>query len=452
MPTLDLVLRAERVVTPHGEVPAAIGIADGRIAVLDQIDSGLTACAEVQVPSHHVVLPGLVDTHVHLQDPGTDWEGFDSGTRAAALGGVTTVVDMPLDCQPVTTDLAAFEAKTAAAAGRIHVDVGMWGGAVPANLGGLGELASAGVLGFKCFLSDSGTEGFPPLSYAELVIALHAVRALDTVLLVHAEDAAALSASPRPVDASYAAWLDTRPVSIETTAVSRVIDAVAATDGRAHVVHVSTAEAADLIADARAAGLPVTGETAPHYLTLAAEDVPARDTSWVVSPPLRERATADQLWRQLRTGGLGMVVSDHSPCGDELKATDTGDFAAAFGGISSLQLSLPVVWTEARRRGHTLVDVARWMSTEPARLAGLGRKGAIAVGRDADLCVLDPDASFTVAPETLAHRQHASPYSGRSLVGMVVQTWLAGQLVDVDIPRGRLLRRGGAEHRVSSVA
>jgi len=444
---LDVVLRAGRAVVLGGdgtevERAAAVGVRDGRVAVVTDVAAPLDAVREVVVPDGVVLLPGLVDTHVHLQDPGhPGWEDFTSGTAAAALGGVTTVVDMPLDCEPVTVDPAALAVKVAAATGRVHVDVGFWAGLTPDSLPLLGDLLAAGALGAKCFLVDPGTPGFAPLTAAGLEAALSAARALDAVVLVHAEDAGPSpdGSSPGDPGPSYASWLAARPPALEDAAVARVVEAVARTGGRAHVVHVSSASAAALVAAAKARGLPLTAETCPHYLVLAAEDVPATatgfDPRFTVAPPLRERAHAAALWEALRAGTLDLVVSDHSPGG--------GDGGPP--GIASLQLGLPLVWTVARPRGVALTDVVRWMCRAPATLAGLAspagrRKGAITPGADADLCLFAPDRRAAVDPRALAQRRPDTPYTGRQLTGVVTGTWLAGRPVDVrGRPRGQVL-------------
>jgi allantoinase len=382
------------------------------------------------VPVHHlaadeVLLPGLVDTHVHVNEPGrTRWEGFATATKAAAAGGVTTIADMPLNSLPPTTDAIALEAKRAAADGRCFVDVAFWGGAVPGNEADRRDLYRAGVRGFKCFLADSGVPEFPPLDHAGLRRAAVQLAELGSLLLVHAEDPACLADLG---GTDYAAFLRSRPPRAETAAIEAVIGAVADTGVRAHVLHVSSADALELLAAARADGLPVTSETCPHYLALAAEDVPAGATEFKCCPPVRERANADRLWAGLLAGDIDCVVSDHSPCPPELKLRDAGDFAKAWGGIASLQLSLPIVWTEGRERGCTVVDLARWMAAGPAQLAGLNSKGRIAVGCDADLVAFAPDASFVVEPGMLEHRHKLTPYAGRRLTGVVRRTWLRGR-------------------------
>ncbi|GAS95070.1 allantoinase [Mycolicibacterium canariasense] len=421
---MDCVLRAERVLVDGHLVPASVGITGGVIAFVGAADANHPAAQDVRLPERAVLLPGFVDTHVHIDDPGTDWEGFATATAAAAAAGITTLVDMPLDCRPVTTSVAALEVKEAAAAGNCHVDVGYWGGVVPGNLDELGPLARAGVRGFKCFLADSGNPDFPHLSTAEFRDAMGRIAELDSVLLVHAESPAVLDGSPRPNGRDYRSFLASRPDAAEQDAVGLVIDTARATGARAHIVHVSSAAVIPSVAAARADGLAVTAETCPHYLTFGAEAVPDGGTEFAVCPPIRAGANREALWAALADGTLDLIVSDHSPCTAELKAG--GDFGRAFGGISSLQLGPRAVWTQAGRRGFGLPELSRWMSEGPAALAGYADRGRIAVGLRADLCAFDPDAQETVRAAELWHRHPVSPYDGMSLRGAVLQTWVAG--------------------------
>ncbi|GAB7037630.1 MULTISPECIES: allantoinase AllB [Catenuloplanes] len=438
MTDFDLVVRSRRAITPDGERPAAIAVRDGRIAEIAAYDAQLRADREEDL-GRLALLPGLVDTHVHVNEPGrTEWEGFASATRAAAAGGVTTIIDMPLNSLPPTTTTDALEIKRKAAAGQIRVDVGFWGGAVPGNLADLAPLHDAGVFGFKAFLIDSGVPEFPPLTPAELSEAFAAV---DALFLVHAEDpdlVAAHGSSP-----SYADFVASRPRSAENTAVARVVAAARRTGARAHVLHLSSSEAVPLIAAAKADGLRVTAETCPHYLTLTAEEVPDGATQFKCCPPIRDAGNRDALWAALADGVIDLIVSDHSPCTPELKRADTGDFAAAWGGIASLQLGLPLVWSQARERGHSLSDVVRWMATNPAALAGLDTKGRLAPGADADLVALDPDTTQRVDVHRLQHRNPVSPYHDRIVTGVVLGSWLRG-VPTVGEPTGRLLERGTA--------
>ncbi len=394
----------------------------------------------MELAADEVLLPGLTDTHVHVNEPGrTRWEGFASATRAAAAGGITTIIDMPLNSIPPTTDPAALNAKRAAARGQIHADVGFWGGAVPGNVDQRGALHEAGVFGFKCFLTDSGVPEFPPLDEAGLAQALRGVASFKSVLIVHAEDAGVLAGAPRPEGTTYRAFLRSRPDAAETAAIARVISLVRETGARVHVLHLSSAEALDMIAAARREGLPLTVETCPHYLAFAAEEIPDGATEFKCCPPIRERANRERLWAALGAGVIDCVVSDHSPCPPELKMRELGQFAAAWGGISSVQVALPVVWTQARARGYHLADVIRWMASGPARLAGLPGKGQIAPGCDADLVAFAPDETFIVDPGRLYHRHRLTPYAGMSLSGVVRRTWLRGVPVTGERPGGRLL-------------
>jgi allantoinase len=441
----DLVLHAPRAVLGAGaaERPCSVSVRDGVVVAVGDLDPSLTGRETVRLPDDVVLVPGLVDTHVHVNEPGrTEWEGFASATRAAAAGGVTTLVDMPLNSLPPTLDPGALALKRAAAQGRCAVDVGFWGGAVPANLGGLGALLDAGAFGVKCFLSDSGVPEFPPLDPAGLLAACAELAAADGLLLVHAEDPGVLAQAPAPSGTSYPRFLGSRPASAEEAAVATVLDAARRTGARVHIVHLSAAGALPGLAAARAEGVRVTVETCPHYLTLAAERVPAGGTQFKCCPPIRDEANRDALWAGLADGTIDAVVSDHSPCPAAMKELESGDFGAAWGGISSLQLGLALVWTEARRRGHPLGDVVGWMAGGPARVAGLTGKGRLAVGAAADLVALAPDEEAVVEPERLHHRHPVTPYAGARLTGVVRATWLAGQPVTDGDRRGRLLARG----------
>jgi allantoinase len=354
---------------------------------------------------------------------------------------VTTIVDMPLNSVPPTVDTGALAVKRAAAERRCHVDVGFWGGAVPGNAPRLRALHDAGVFGFKCFLVHSGVEEFPRLSARELREALTALRPFDGLMIVHAEDASVIAEAPPPRGSSYDGFLASRPRAAEDVAIARVIELVRRTEGRAHILHLSSSGALPLLASARRDGVRVTVETCPHYLAFAAEQVPDGGTEYKCCPPIREADNREALWRGLADGVIDCVVSDHSPCTPQLKSLDSGDFGAAWGGISSLQLGLPVVWTQARERGFTLADVARWMAERPAEIVGVDGKGRIAAGHDADFCVFAPDAAQVVDPAALHHRNPITPYAGVALSGAVRATWLRGRPVEVARPRGRMLTR-----------
>jgi allantoinase len=442
--TVDRLFRARRAIVDDVETASVIGVTDGRIALVAPFDTPVDAADVVEVGPDEVLLPGLVDTHVHVNEPGrTEWEGFDTATRAAAAGGVTTIVDMPLNSIPPTTNLAALEIKRERARRQAHVDVGFWGGAVPDNLNELRPLYEAGVFGFKCFLVDSGVEEFPPLDGPGFAAAMAETARAGALLIVHAEDPEVISQSPPAHGAAYEQFLRSRPGQAETRAVDHVLEAADCADGRVHILHVSSADVLPQLRAARQAGVDVTAETCPHYLSLDAAAIPDGATQFKCCPPIRERANQDRLWTGLADGDLDMVVSDHSPCPVELKRLDTGDFGQAWGGVASVQLSLAVVWTAARARGHTLVDVTRWMARRPADRVGLAGKGRIAVGADADLVVFAPDEEFVVDPQRLRHRHPVSAYAGQCLTGVVRQTWLRGERIELDgEPRGRLLTRG----------
>ncbi|MGZ4427266.1 MAG: allantoinase AllB [Nocardioidaceae bacterium] len=449
MAALDLLVRARRVVGPAGESAATVGVRDGVVVQVGAYDAAPDAARVLELAADEVLLPGLVDTHVHVNDPGrTAWEGFTSATRAAAAGGVTTIVDMPLNSIPPTVDVDALDLKRKTAAGQAFVDVGFWGGAVPGSLGGLRALHESGVFGFKCFLLHSGVDEFAPLDERQLARAMREIASFDGLLVVHAEDAHAIESAPPARGARYPDFLASRPPDAENLAVARVVELARRTGCRVHVLHLSSAAALPVLAAARRDGVPVTAETCPHYLTFTAEDIPDGATPYKCCPPIRERGNRELLWEGLRAGTVGLVVSDHSPSTADLKCLDTGDFGAAWGGISSLQLGLAAVWTQARRRGFGLADVARWMAQAPADLAGLAGKGRIAVGADADLCVFAPDDGFRVDAARLQHKNPVTPYDGRELTGVVRSTWLRGERVDVDdtraAPRGRLLTRSPA--------
>lgn len=433
---VDLVLRSRRTVTPQGERPAAVAVSGGRIVALAAYDAALPAATDTDL-GDTALLPGLVDTHVHVNEPGrTEWEGFATATRAAAAGGVTTIVDMPLNSLPPTVHVDALAVKRHAAQDQCHVDVGFWGGAIPGNVTDLPDLHQAGVFGFKAFLADSGVPEFPPLDPAGLAMALAAV---DALFVVHAEDPDRLHAAP--ASPRYADFLASRPPDAEHAAVAGAIAAARAADARLHILHLSSATALPLIAAAKAEGLAVTVETCPHYLTLQADDIVDGATEFKCCPPIRDGANADALWTALTTGLIDCIVSDHSPCTPDLKRRDTGDFAAAWGGIASVQLGLPAIWTTARTRGHHLADVVTWMARRPADLVGLGRKGRIEPGADADLVAFDAEGTFVVDPYLLHHRNPVTPYAGRTLTGVVLTTWLRGVPVTGDTPHGRLLTR-----------
>ncbi|PUA81772.1 allantoinase AllB [Nocardioides currus] len=438
----EVLLRAGRAVVAGVERPASVRVRDGVVVEIGPVDAQADGAAEVVLADDEVLLPGLVDTHVHVNEPGrTEWEGFASATRAAAAGGVTTIVDMPLNSIPPTTTVAALEEKRTVARDQAWVDVGFWGGAVPGNTSDLAGLHDAGVFGFKCFLLDSGVEEFPHLTAPDFATAMAETARLDALMIVHAEDGAEIAECVH--GAAYDGFLASRPDVAEQRAIDLVLDTARATGGRAHVVHLSAAAAVPALRAARRDGVDVSVETCPHYLTFEADGIPDGATELKCCPPIRGGANRDALWRALTDGDIDLVVTDHSPCTADLKRADTGDFADAWGGIASLQLGLPAVWTGARERGIPLTDVVRWMAEAPARRVGAVGKGRIEVGAAADLCVFAPDETWVVDPARLHHKNPVSAYAGRTLTGTVRSTWLRGRPVDLSAePRGRLLRRG----------
>lgn len=434
------VVRSERVLVEGALRPAAIVIEGETIAEIAPYGEAFGEGVVVETITD-AVLPGLVDTHVHVNEPGrTEWEGFATATAAAAAGGVTTLVDMPLNCIPVTTSHAALETKRDAIGGLLSVDVGFWGGVVPGNARELGAMAERGILGAKCFLCHSGIDDFPKSTEADLRLAMPVLRDAGIPLLVHAElEDDAIPSCSEPTR-SYAAFLRTRPASMEEHAIAMILELCRQTRCRVHVVHLSTASALPMIAAAKNEGLPFTVETCPHYLCLEAEAVPDGATHYKCMPPIRDHENRERLWDGVKDGVIDLVTSDHSPCTPGLKKPETGDFCGAWGGIASLSLGLSAVWTEARAHGVGLTHVVREMSESPARLAGLStKKGRIARGMHADLCAFDPDLAWTVSESSLPFRHKISPFIGRELVGRVTRTWLRGQPIEEGAAR-----RGGA--------
>ncbi len=433
------VIRGNRVLIDGAFRPAAVWLAGGRIARVGAVsEPSPGGVVEVVDAGDLAVIPGVIDAHIHINEPGrTDWEGFESATNAAAVGGVTTLIDMPLNSSPVTTTPGALRQKLDCARGKLRVNVGFWGGLVPANTGGLGELLDAGVLGIKCFLVHSGIDEFPGVGRNELEPAMRVIARHAGVLLAHAEDPGVIGASaptePRPDGRSYQDYLRSRPPGAEVAAIRMLLDLCERTGCRLHIVHLATEEALPMMRDARRRGLPVSVETCPHYLTFAAEDIPDGATRFKCAPPIRGRRTREALWEALRAGDIDLVASDHSPCPPALKLEDRGDFFGAWGGIASVQFLFSATWTGARQRGVTLEQVCRWLCEQPARLAGLAhRKGRIAPGYDADLVMLDPDAEFVVTPPMIHHRHKLTPYGGLRLRGLAARTIVGGATVYQD--------------------
>ena len=463
--TPNLVIRAKQAVLPESIAPRSIHITGGLITAIESYDSIPAACEVIETDDQSIVMAGLVDTHVHVNEPGrARWEGFATATRAAAAGGVTTLVDMPLNSIPPTTSVAGFKAKLEAARGKCRVDVGFWGGVVPGNTSQLAPLFDEGVLGFKCFLIHSGVDEFPNVTEADLRASMPELTRLGAVLIVHAELPGPISRKGIPAcptvlneppgkegtdlevyPTKYQTFLDSRPRAAENEAVELMIRLSREFGTRIHIVHHSSADALPMLREAKSAGVTITAETCPHYLTFASEEIPDGATEFKCCPPIREGQNREQLWDALAGGTIDMIVSDHSPCPGEMKLRESGDFLQAWGGISSLQLRLPIVWTEARRRGFSIQDLARWLCSAPASLVGLsGQKGSLETFGDADLVIWNPEKQFMVDAKVLHHRHKLTPYQGRVLNGVVEKTFLRGRKIYdggefVDHPSGNLL-------------
>src|SRR5690349_6137874 len=442
MSTPNLIIRGRTVVSNDAVGPASIHIRDEKIVAVRGYDEVVEGCELVEAGEGSVVMPGLVDTHVHINSPGrSEWEGFPTATRAAAAGGVTTLIDMPLNSIPPTTTLVGFKEKLETAKDDCFVDVGFWGGVVPGNTAELARMFAAGVVGFKCFLVPSGVDEFPHVTENDLREAMPELTRIGAMLIVHAELPGPMPATD---DTDYKSFLRSRPCAAENEAVALMIRLSREFDTRVHIVHLSSAEALPLLCEAQAAGVKITAETCPHYLHFAAETVPPGATEFKCCPPIREGDNRVRLWQGLADGTIDMVVSDHSPCPASMKVRETGDFMAAWGGIASLQLRLPVVWTEARRRGFSLRELTKWLCLNPARQVALAsRKGAIAPAFDADIVIWNPEREFVVDAARLEHRHKLTPYQGERLTGVVEKTFLCGRKIYdgavADLPAGRMI-------------
>ena len=429
-------LKSSHVVIGDQIRPAQILVENGKIAQLADFDAKLPF--ETQDLGNKVIMPGLVDTHVHINEPGrTEWEGFNTGTQSAAAGGITCVVDMPLNCTPVTTSADALQQKLDSLQGQLWIDCGFWGGVVPDSLEDLDALIQAGVLGVKSFTIHSGIDDFPKVEQQHLYQAIGTLAKYNVPYLIHAEldkD----EQEPPAIGDKYQSFLSSRPKTWENDAIDMLIDLAEkakaeGVSGRIHIVHLSSAEALPAIKSAQQRGLKLTAESCPHYLTLFAEEIPDGKTLFKCCPPIREQSNREQLWQGLEEGLIDFIVSDHSPCTPQLKHIESGDIENAWGGISSLQFGLSIIWSEAQKRGYSLNQVVDWMATQPAIFAGLGhRKGQIACGFDADLVVFDPSANYCIDPEMIKYRHKVTPYAGRKVKGVVERTYVRGQIVYQD--------------------
>ncbi len=450
--TSDLVIQSERVVTSRGFRKAAVVIRRGKVA--DIRAYGKTPGKSVLDFGKLVVMPGLVDTHVHINEPGrTEWEGFETATKAAAAGGITTLVDMPLNSSPVTTTVEAFRSKIDASRGKLWVDCGFYAGLIPGNTNELKPLMDEGVLGVKAFLVHSGIDEFPNATESDLRAGMPIIAKANIPLLVHCELATPISQSSILNPHSYRDYIISRPPQWELEAIQLMIRLCKKYKCRTHIVHLSSADSVPILKKARKQKLFLTVETCPHYLFFSAEEIPDGDTRYKCAPPIRENENRERLWRALKDGVIDFIVSDHSPSTPELKMLKEGDFQKAWGGIASLQLGLPIVWTEARKMGFSVEDIARWMCGKPAELVGLeGRKGSLRVGSDADIVVWDPEASFVVETRNIFHRHKITPYLGRTLFGRVFRTFLGGRTIfdngrHPDGPHGSVILRKTVSRR-----
>ena len=443
---IDLAIRSTRTFTPEGLRPALVLVKDGLIQDVLPIDA--QPDRPVVEGGDSVLMPGLIDPHVHINEPGrTDWEGFNTATKAAIAGGLTTLVDMPLNSSPVTTSVANFHLKLDAAQGKIHADCGFWGGIVPGNAGEIEGLIAAGVLGFKAFLTHSGIDEFPNATEADLRQAMPILARHGLPLLVHCELSEGTEEWKKGDRHSYQNYLASRPKRWEDEAIGLMIRLCRETGCRTHIVHLSSSNSIESIANAKAEGLPLTVETGQHYLFFDAEDIGDGHTEFKCAPPIRERANNDLLWQALQEGIIDFVATDHSPAPPGLKQMATGDFATAWGGIASLQFALPVLWTAARKRGAYMADMAKWLSENPAKLIGQShRKGRIEKGFEANLVLWNPEVRFTVTEDIIQHRHKVTPYLGLELHGLVERTFLHGAEVYgggmfTALNRGRIVTR-----------
>jgi len=444
-------LKSKNVVIADEMKPAIIEVKNELIVAIHAYNH--TINCEIKDFGDKVIMPGLVDSHVHINEPGrTEWEGFNTATQAAAAGGITALVDMPLNCIPVTTTKAAFQEKLDSVDDKLWVDCGFWGGVIPQNIDDLDELLNAGVLGVKSFLIDSGIEEFPPVTAKDMRAAMPILAKHDVPYLIHAELDCG-SFHDVEITKEYNSFLASRPKSWENDAIALMVDMARESkekgdNCKVHIVHLSSDEALATIAQAKSEGLRFTAETCPHYLTIASETIPDGKTLFKCCPPIRENKNREHLWQAVTDGRLDFIVSDHSPCTPELKHIDTGDIEKAWGGISALQFGISLIWTEAKTRGFTLVDIARLMSKETAKFAGLDSiKGEIKIGNHADFLVFDANAQFTITNEMIKHRHNITPYAGRTVTGQVLHTFVRGYHVYqqdefINAPLGKPLLKG----------
>lgn len=429
------VLVSKRIVFPDAVRSGCIVIEDDTISDILPIESRDSFAPGYLVEDfgNHFILPGVVDTHVHINEPGrTEWEGFGTATRAAARGGITTLVDMPLNCIPATVSADALAEKVRACENKIYVDCGFYGGIIPGNTNAIEPLIDAGVLGFKSFMTYSGVEEFPRLDEADMRKALPFMAKKSVPWLMHAELSSEIPDDPAVDPRSFLTFMNSRPRKWENDAVELLVRLAGEADVRFHVVHLSSSDAIPMLAAARSKNLKISAETCHHYLTFAAEEIPDGRTEFKCAPPIREKENQQKLWDGLRNGSIDFVVSDHSPCTPGLKLPEEGNFMRAWGGIAGLQLGLSIFFTGSMTRGIDMVRMCDWLCRKPADFVGLKQKGRIARGCDADLVIWDEAQSFIVRPEILEHRHPVTPYVDRRLQGIVKKTYLRGRPVYED--------------------
>lgn len=437
---VTLVIRADRALLPGGEAPATVVVKGETIVAVGPRDMEVTGDEEIILSDGEVLAPGFVDSHVHINEPGrTAWEGYETATRAAAVGGITTVIDMPLNSTPPTVTIEALDQKEEATQGKLSVDVGLWGGAVPGNKDQLKPMWDRGVFGFKCFTSHSGLDEYGQLPYDQIKEDLAELAKFNGLLIVHAEDPKELADAPACSGPVYMDFLASRPKVSENAAIAKVIEAARETGGRVHLLHLASAEALPMLKQAKEDGVKITVETCPHYLTFAAEDIPDGATQYKCCPPLRENENRKGLWQGLKDGIIDSIGSDHSPATAELKTT--GDFGTAWGGVSSVQLGFPAIWTAGQEFGITLEDLVRWFCSAPSKNFDVPNKGGIAEGNDADFAIIAPEETFVVDVEKLEHRNKISPYHGRTLSGVVHETILRGKKLNAEDRAGQIVLR-----------
>ena len=429
--TKKLAIISDHIVTPNGVISGCLIVKDGKITEIDEFLPG-DFDGEIEMAKDLFIMPGLIDPHVHINEPGrTQWEGFETATTAAAASGITLLVDMPLNSSPVTTNVTNFKLKLEAAKDKLNVNVGFWGGVIPGNRNELDDLLKSGVLGLKAFLTHSGIDDFPNTEKADLKNALQIIKKYNRPLLVHCElteDHPGIAEHKNnPND--YMSYLRSRPKEWENKAIAMMIDLCRETEAHVHIVHLSSAEALPMIANAKAEGLNLTVETAQHYLTLNAEDIPNGETIYKCAPPIRERENNNKLWDALKSGLIDFVATDHSPAPPDLKEISSGDLSKAWGGIAGLQFALCSLWTEAKRRNFSVEDIAKWLSGSPAEFLKLSNKGKLESGADADFFIWDPEGSTIFSSEEIHHRHKVSPYAGKQFAGKVHKTFLNGELI-----------------------